>query len=459
MKIRDQILWVYSVSTALVFLGLGLAIYFFFSHFRTQEFFDRLNERVEITEKLFLEEKSLDPKVYQRIRKEFLHTLPDEEEEVYDLNEDRQAVRDSLNTLYPEGFVNQLFIYQAAKFEQDQLQGIGRLYTVDQKDYIVIVTAVDTYGIQKLQDLQQILLIAYPVSIFLIILIGRMSARRAFKPVMDKIQQVNSISASNLHKRLDIQNPNDEIGQLGSTFNQMLDRLETSFEIQKNFISNASHELKNPLTAIIGEADYCLDKERNLQDYQQAMQTIAQEADRLNSLVSNLLSLAKTDFHSGDLIVEDLRLDEVLMEAMGQVQQTYPEVSLHLEVESLPEDAEKLEIPGNANLLHSAFTNLLDNACKFSSGKPVKIWFEQQEDAISLCIEDRGVGISPQDLHHIMEPFFRADNVRQFKGFGIGLSLTNKIIRLHYGELKLTSKLGEGTTVRLSFKKQATDHL
>jgi signal transduction histidine kinase len=454
MKIRDQILLVYTASSAAVLLGLGLAIYFFFSHFRTQEFFDRLNERVEITEKLFLEEKTLEPEVYQRFRSEFLHILPQEVEEVYELKEDRAAVEASLKALYPEAFVEKLFEKQSAMFEEDEKQGVGKIYTINQKDYVVIVTAVDTYGIRKLQDLSLILWIAYPFSILLIMIIGKVAAQRAFQPVMDKIQQVNAISASNLHLRLDIQNPNDEIGQLGMTFNRMLDRLETSFEIQKNFVSNASHELKNPLTAIIGEADYCLDKERSKEEYIQALKSIAVEADQLNNLVTNLLSLAKADFHSGTLFREDIRLDEILIEVMSQVQQRYPQQSLQFEASTLPENAELLEVPGNENLLRAAFTNLIDNACKFSQNKPVKIWLKERPQGMSVFIQDQGIGITSQDLHHILVPFFRAENVRQIKGFGIGLPLTDKIIRLHQGQLIVKSEPDKGTLVEVFFKSK-----
>ena len=289
------------------------------------------------------------------------------------------------------------------------------------------------------------------ISILLLYLVSRFSARYILQPLSRKIQKARRISATNLHLRLNVYNEKDEMGQLAITFNDMLDRLEASFEMQKNFISNASHEIRNPLTAIIGETEVCLEKRRSPEAYIESLHSISREADRLDALVSNLLSLAKTGFDETELGREEIRLDEVLLEARNNVKITYPENQLRIDFSALPENPRWISFEGNPNLLRIALTNLMENACKFSGNQEVLVKLSAQENHPQLSIEDKGVGIPELEMEKVFQPFYRARNARSFKGFGIGLSLTDKIIKLHKGEMKIYSEEGKGTRIEISF--------
>ncbi|MEL7531178.1 MAG: HAMP domain-containing protein, partial [Bacteroidota bacterium] len=268
MKIRQRLALIHTISAALIMLGLSLFVYFFSSDFRNDEFLNRLRERVVITEQLYVEADRLDPDVLRDIREKFLHTLEQEEEYVIKVPENREAFADSLREIYPSNFIKRVFRDQIASFEEEDRQGVAQLFHDPKGDYLIIVTAVDVYGIRKSTNLRGIILVGLLVSLLFLFPISLITAKRALQPLTQKIRKAQKITADNLHVRLKVFNEKDEIGQLANTFNQMLDRLETAFEMQKNFISNASHEIRNPITAIQGESEVILKKERSPEEYQ-----------------------------------------------------------------------------------------------------------------------------------------------------------------------------------------------
>lgn len=313
------------------------------------------------------------------------------------------------------------------------------------------ISATEYYGKIQLVNLRNTLITSFFLAILVAYLIGRYSARLILKPIAAKISKARKINASNRHLRLSVYNEKDEMGQLAITFNEMLDRLDTSFEMQRNFISNASHEIRNPLTAIIGETEVCLEKRRSVEDYIDSLRNISREADRLDSLVNNLLNLTKAGFEETELRNQEVRIDEVLLEAKATIDKTNRNNKIVLDLSMLPENAELICFTGNKNLLHVALTNLMENACKFSGNNEVLVSLNASDNQIQVNIHDKGVGIPEDEMDKIFQPFYRAKNARTFKGFGIGLALTDKIIRLHHGVMQISSKEGKGTDIRIIF--------
>ena len=450
MKIRDRLSLIITLSLAGVLFLLSLFIYFFSSNFHRNEFFNRLDERVAITEQLFLEEDNLDPVVYQQIRENFLHTLEQESEEVFKVAPDVATLRDSLIGLYPSVFIDNILESKFGTYSLGNRQGVGRFYEDNEGDYVIIVSAVDTFGISKLRNLSKILIVGFIVSIMVIALISQISTRRALQPLEATIQRARRISGSNLHLRLNVYNENDELGVLATTFNQMLDRLQEAFDAQRQFISNASHEIRNPLTAIMGESELSLEKERSTEEYHASLTTILNEANRLDQLVSHLLNLANTGFDATNIQHSPVRIDEVILDTISNLDQIQPRHQFKLNFSEAPNIADALTVSGDSKLLSIAFSNLLDNASKFSDYQPVSIKLGFEPEGINIFIQDNGIGIPEKDHKHIFDPLYRAGNARAYKGFGIGLSLTQKIIELHSGTLKLESLPHHGTTVTVS---------
>ena len=251
----------------------------------------------------------------------------------------------------------------------------------------------------------------------------------------------------NLHLRLETGHKKDELTELAMTLNNMLDRLETSFDIQRSFVNNASHELKNPLTAILGEVEIAFRHERSKSDYIQSLKTVEKEARRLELLVKSLLRLAETDHSKKGLTIESIRIDELLLDVKDDLDSVNSDNNITFDFATFPNDPDQLIIQGNKSLLKMVFTNIMDNACKFSNNNVVIIKIKADFINVKIEIIDYGVGVPQNELKNIIEPFFRASNARNFKGFGIGLPLAHKIIKIHGGQLVINSTEGAGTLV------------
>jgi signal transduction histidine kinase len=233
--------------------------------------------------------------------------------------------------------------------------------------------------------------------------------------------------------------------------NQMLDRLEHSFDMQENFISNASHELKNPLTAIMGEAEISLSKTRSIDQYIISLQKINDEAERLDIITRNLLNLAQADFEITEQNREEIRIDELLYEIDEYFGKSKYLNRIVFHIADLQETSKSFTVHGILYLLQIALTNVLENALKFSMDQPVDISLKEENRTIILTVSDKGIGIPENERKNLFQPFFRATNAYTYKGSGIGLALAYKIIRLHGGTIDIHSAPELGTSVEIQF--------
>jgi signal transduction histidine kinase len=444
MKISTRLAIISSIIASALFIAFGLTIYIFSSNYRRDHFQERLKERVIITEKIFLEKESFSPADLKIITNQFLHTLPEETEEVVQINKDIDPV---YQYNYLEEVKRQFLIQPSFGFQDAEIQGESSMFKVKGKDYLIIVTAVDHVGLKNLLFLKSLIIILVLLGIPLLSLSSFILAKRALLPISNKINKANTISATNLHQRLTVDNPNDELGSMAIAFNKLLDRLEASFEAQKAFIRNASHEIRNPLTAIMGEAEVINSRVRTTAEYQTSISTILAEAETLNSTVTNLLQLSKVDANEEVIHYQSIRLNDILHEIKVGFDFMNPKNQVILHVQN---DSQKTLISGNTNLLKTAILNLIDNASKFSSNEIVEVYLKKDKNWLILTVKDKGIGIKKEEIEKILTPFYRGNNVINIKGSGIGLSLVSKIINLHNGKLQINSQLGIGTEIQVT---------
>jgi signal transduction histidine kinase len=317
--------------------------------------------------------------------------------------------------------------------------------------YAVIVSAENYYNSHHLAYIRNVILVAIGVTSLFALSISVIFSKQVFTPVINITKRVKEIGSQNLHVRLETPNVNDEIGELTATFNTMLDRLETAFETQNNFISNASHELSTPLTTIIGEADLTLSKERDKQAYVDALTVILAEAERLDGITKSLLLLAQTGFNGKNQTFEKIRVDQLLYDVKDTIDKINPSNRVSIVLLNIPENPYELKIKGNKQLLHLAISNIVTNACKYSENRPVEVTLDAKEGKVIVGVHDNGIGIPDMELPYIYDPFFRASNTVAYKGYGIGMPLTRNIMRIHQGEIKVASAVNTGTNVQLVF--------
>ncbi|MBS1606550.1 MAG: HAMP domain-containing histidine kinase [Bacteroidetes bacterium] len=446
MKIRLKLTLLFAGLFAAVLLVFSLVIYFSNSNQREEEYFKRLKQ-LAITKTNLLLEAKVQPAVLQVIYENSLSTLPQEEVAVFDTG---------FNLLYHDvgkvdklketrGMIDSIIALKEIHFYVEDLQAIGFVYSFRGKDYVVTAAAKDDFGLSKLRHLRYNLIIGFAAAILLTLLAGILFSRKALAPVSQMVEKVGEISANRLDLRIDTGDNRDEISELAQTFNQMLDRLESSFDAQKQFVSNISHELRTPLAAIIAELEISAFKGRTVDEYRETIRLILQDAHRLSRLSNDLLDLAKASYDQSGIQFRPVRLDEVLLDARQNILRMNGSYRVDIRFEKEPEEIDGVVIRGNEYLLKVAFINLLENACKFSDDHRCAVGIYFNKTVTLLKFADDGIGIPAGDVGHVFTPFFRGQNKKYAPGNGIGLSLTQKIVTLHKGRISVESRPGEGT--------------
>lgn len=442
MNIRNRLITYFTAIAGLLVISTFLIVYILIAQAREQSFNERLKERIDLSEKFLVEFNDLSKDIKTKIKKEFNQKLYDENEVAIPIFYSQNLT--SLN-IDNEALVAKIVSQDEFFFKLGGIQGVSKKYKVKNTDYIVIVTAFDKYGFSYLKQIRTILIIVCIISIFLMLIVSTALANRMLKPLSKKIEKAKVITANNLNERLIVYNKNDEIGRLALAFNNMLDRLEESFTLQKNFVRYASHEIKNPLTAILGEIEVSLSKERTVNEYIHSLQSIYIQTENLNVLVNKFLSLPNKD----KLNNEEFRVDELLINEVIKIKQLNNQIEIVFDISEDIQDSQ-LNYKGDQKLLGIAINNLLENSVKYESDT-VKISLKLVKEDLILMIEDDGIGIKPDDKTKIFEPLFRGTNTHEIGGTGMGLYLVNQILKLHEIDISVESKIDDGTSIKLTF--------
>jgi signal transduction histidine kinase len=452
MKTQTRIAVFLITTNILMLLLFGLAIYYFLYNYSYADFYKRLETRASITAEYNFGVKNKNSESYKQIRKEILEKLSEEKEYIFPVNNEKDIEKASQKSGLPLGFLNDIFKNKKANLQIDDTFFSGiRHQNTDAEEHLVIVSAKNYYASNHLLFLRNIILIAVLLVFVVVSYISFYFSKHIFDPIKKITDKVKEISTDNIHLRIPEVGNDKEINQLVITFNDLLNRLETAFETQKNFVSNASHEFGTPLTSIMGEAEVMLMKKRTVEEYEISLQSILSQAERLNEITQSLLYLSYTGYANKKGLFEITRVDEALMHTKEMYDKVNPKNHIQLDFSLLPENPFKLKIIGNKQLLYLAFSNILSNACKYSNNKPVTVSLASTEGQLVIMVKDQGIGIPEEDLKFIFDPFFRASNTAHFDGHGIGLPLTRNIIKMHEGQLGILSKVGEGTVVKITF--------
>lgn len=453
MTIRTKLTLQFTGIFSFILVLFSIFIYVFVALYQESDFQQNLKNRANIVAHVYLDANRVSQETYRKILRQYNQTLPYEIVNVF--NEAGELVFQEGEGSLP---INQLLIselQQGREIMQQirgrQLVGVQYFDVKNQKQYLVIASSIDVNSRQQLRELRLILLIGCLVAVVIVLAAGWLFARQALRPITKVVQEVEKISASDLHLRLTDADGKDELSHLAHTFNKMLDRLEQAFAMQKTFISNASHELRTPLTAMMGELEVALMKSRTAHEYERVLQATLIEAQLLTRLSNGLLQIAQASFDISKIKLSKVRFDEVVYQASEEIKKRHRQANLEINFENLPEDETKLLCLANESLLLIAFINVFENACKFSPVQGlISATINITDKDLQLRVKDRGVGIKDEDIKHVFVPFFRADNVRDISGHGIGLPLAEKIIKLHQGYIQINSVLHVGTEVLIS---------
>ena len=448
MNVKTKITLLFSIITASILFAFALIIYLNAAENRKNEFYSLLTKEA-LTKANLIFEANVKPKTLQNIYVNNRKILNEVEVAIY--TEDfnliyHDALEIDLLKETPE-MLQEISTKDELKFTQNKFQVVGFKHLFNGQNYLITAIAFDEYGLKKQEKLAATLMVSFLFGIVIIYLLGRFLSIQVIKPIQKMAYEFKQITANNLDLRLSGYNTKDEIGQLATTFNAMLDRLEDSFESQKYFVSNISHELRTPLSAVITELELALTNEKDNDEYRNVIYNTLEDAKKLAKLSNSLLDLAKASYDKSKIKFSLVRIDEILIEAIQDVRKNQDHFSIHLNFKDEIENEKQISFYANPYLLKVAFINLIENACKYASNKTCWISINFTKSGIKLIFEDRGVGIEKEELKQIFNPFFRGANKTTSEGNGIGLYLTKKIADLHSAEIKVISKVKIGTKV------------
>jgi len=449
MKVQFKFLLLLFGFFMVIIVAYSAVIYYSVSQFSYEDFYKRLEIRAITTAKINLDKNVENTSAIRELRQEYLEKLGNERHYIFSLDQHTDLQKQAASINVPVSFLEEIVAKKTANTKRGEVFFSGIRYSYGNTTSIVIVSAKNYYNSHHVLYLRGVIFASIVVVVLFTFLFSVLFSRLIFRPIIKMTRSVKSIGMENLHMRVEMKNEDDELGRLAMTFNNMLDRLETSFETQNNFISNASHELGTPLTSIIGVADVTLSKPRSQEEYIESLRVIAEEAEKLDRKTKALLFLAQTGFNGKVQQFTGLRIDQLLLDVKDTIRKIYPACRVIIDLELLPESPDKLKVSGNEQLLHLAFSNVIGNACKYSENAPVKVAIGTSDTNVVIVIKDEGIGIPKDEIRYIYDPFFRASNTRSYEGYGIGLPLTRNIIKIHGGELLVSAIENQGTTVQI----------
>ena len=448
MKIRTALTLKNTVVIATIFLLCMVLIYMFSEQTREKTFFRNLKSEGITKAHLFLVDL-VDAQTMQSVylnNKQFINEV---EVAVY-TTDFQMLYHDAIqNDIVKETreMINDILRKKEIEFYIGKYQGIGMVYSFKGKKYIVTAAAYDGHGYANLLELQRTLVTLFIVGLSLLFAAGYLLARVSLQPIRNIANEAETITASQIDRRLPVKNEKDELGELSTAFNALLDRLEISFNSQRMFVSNVSHELRTPLSALIAELDLSLQKERTTEQYRRAMQDMLQDTRRMTRLIDGLLNLAKADYRKEEISMREVRVDELLLDVRELLLRAHPKYNIRLLFGQEEADDDRLiTTTGNPYLLNIAFSNLIENNCKYSDNHSSIIQISFWDKWTVVRLSDDGIGMSDVDKQHLFTLFYRGEKEKVVEGHGIGMALSQKIILLHGGNIAVHSEQGEGTT-------------
>ncbi len=299
-----------------------------------------------------------------------------------------------------------------------------------------------------LEKIAYVFLITVPLALIFASFGGYYLAGKSFKPIAEMSEKAEAITARNLHERLPVENEYDELGRLANTFNRLLSRLDMSFEQQKRFMADASHELRTPVAIVRGEAEVSLTKDnRGTADYRETISIMQKEAERMSKVIEDLFTLSRADAGENPVSKQSVYLEDILSDTVKSFRSIASKrgISLQINID------DEMPIFADEQLLARLFSNLLDNAIKHTKSF-VKISAKIENENCIVKISDDGNGIPAEEQNRVFDRFYRVDPSRSREktqatgsGAGLGLAISKWIAESHEGTLELISSDTNGS--------------
>lgn len=449
MPIRYRITLVYTVIVAIVLSLFSLSIYYYAYSSKQKKFETELTSQA-ISTCALLTVSDFDAQKVKEVCRTSFKGQEQKSIAVYDYTYRRIFTYNdegvtALNA--PPKLLKKASAEKPVLFEDGDRKALAIKYISGAGSYTIVASAVDVGTQEWLSNLMLMLILGFLFSMLVVAVAGYFYSLSLVNSISRFTENIERISSEKFSLRLDTGTDKDELQKLAITINDLLDRLQSSFDTQRRFIDNASHELSTPLASISSQLEVTLQRDRTAEEYIKSMLSISDDVKRLSLLVRSLLEIAKVSGSMGGTELTSLRVDELIMRLPSDMKKASPFYDVKILFDEFPEDEGYFVIFGNEHLLYSAFRNIVHNACKFAEDKSATVSLSFSETHVTISILDSGPGIKSNDLKHIFQPFYRSKTHDTYiSGAGLGLALANRIIKLHKGYIDVKSEEGKGTS-------------
>lgn len=447
MSIKYKIALLFASLVSIILVVVSVSIYFFSVQERHAAFERRLRNRAITTGSVFRGVTQNIPEVLKRMDQVGVASLYNKSVSIIESDESHWYMysdRPGDSLVLSNEIIAQTKADNEYYFNYRAKRGVSMFFPDSTGNYIVAVAAEDADGNEYLGQLKNVLAVATALAVCLSFFAGFIFSKRLIHPMVKIMQEVNLISSNNLSKRIETGGTKDELNKLAQTFNNLLDRLQESFAIQRRFISNASHELSTPLTSISSQLEVSKQRDRTADEYKEVISSVHDDVLELQQLTHSLLDIAKAGSQGG-IELNEVRVDEVLFKVIKDVEKHNSLFNVKLSIEDFPEEEKYLIVFGNANLLYIALKNVIENGCKYSDTNQSSVTAIFGEKEMKIIVFNKGDIIAESDIQNIFQPFFRTDTARTKPGFGLGLTLSKRIVAIHRGQLFVNSDPESGT--------------
>lgn len=424
-----------SLLVSLLFTVLfGLAttfIFILYSNFRKEEFRNRLERKALTSIKLLVNVKEADRQLLKIIDQNSINQLYDEKTLIFDSN--YKLIYSSIDDATINWSVEDLKYLKKQKTffkEQGEYEVYGVFYETNNENFYVLISATDNSGNRKLLYLRFILILSYLFFTAICWIATSFTVKKVMSPLGSFHQKIKKINENNLDTRVEAKSNKNEIDLIANEFNFMMDRIEVSYQKQKEFTANASHELRTPLSRITSQIENYITKKETNNETKNFLNTILSDVNQLTELIHSLLILSKLDNKKYDY-KETYRLDEILFTSIEKLNKTYPDFVILFDIEENDDLDTLLEIRGNKKLLEIAIINILKNACVYSDNKQAKVKISCENKNLIISVSNTGKTLDAKEQKNIFQPFMRGKNANGTSGFGLGLRIVQRILTLH----------------------------
>ncbi|MGG7034771.1 MAG: ATP-binding protein [Flavobacterium sp.] len=439
MTLKNKISFLISAIFTVLYLVASMIVYFAFSDFREEEFENRLMQKALSTVKLLAEVDEVDKALLKKIEQNSIDKLYDVKTLIFDAN--YKLIYSNLDDTRISWAVDDLDYLKEQKsfFEkQGDVEIYGYHYDTQGKNYYVFVSAQDHSGHRKLRYLVYLLIITYVIFTTIFLFVILFIVKKLFRPLDIFHAQIKIINENNLDTRIAVKKRKDEIDLLANEFNEMLQRIDNSYQKQKEFTSHASHELRTPITRMTSQIENKISDLEINDPNRSFLSKLMTDVNQLSELISSLLLLSRLE--NVRQYTENIeRIDEIIYEAIAMTKKIYPEFKISFDMEDSENMESLLKIKGNESLLKIAFANLLKNACVYSDNSQAKIAIFEKEGLLNIAIENNGTVLTETEQHKLFEPFMRGNNSQKKSGLGLGLRIVKRILNQHNAQIVYTS--------------------